>query len=289
MLKTLFSIITICIIAVFGLWIYESMTTKETSGNPYSEAIPSQMGEPDSSKYMFTERFPYTEEEILEKTGYGSKTGEGFNSSNMIAPIADFQINQPGEEQGTYIEGIPEEHTVKVELIERTKELEKMAKVKEVTYKEGEKGLVATLPEKRDQLYSLSAEMMNGNGEVIDTYVGIVYVTPEPEVNAEVSIDKTSYSPTDTMDFRITNFGPSRLSYGARFIIQSYENEAWETVEGPEAVVAMEYILLPKESTTHTVKLESYDLEKGKHQIIKRLGVSDTEVEEGLAAEFNIQ
>ncbi|MGR9048702.1 immunoglobulin-like domain-containing protein [Halobacillus faecis] len=289
MLKTLLSIITICTFAVFGLWIYESMTTKETSGNPYSDTIPSQMGEPDSSEYMFTERFPYTEEEIFEKTGYGPKTGEGFNSSNMIAPIADFQINHPGEEQGTYIEGIPEGHTVKVELIERTKELKKIDKVKEVTYEEGEKGLVTTLPNKRDQLYSLSAEMINRKGEVIDTYVGIVYVPPEPEVNAEVSIDKTSYSPTDTMDFRITNFGPSRLSYGARFIIQSYENEAWKTVEGPEAVVAMEYILLPKESTVHTVKLESYDLEKGKHRIIKRLGVSDTEVEEGLAATFIVE
>ncbi|REJ10295.1 hypothetical protein [Halobacillus trueperi] len=39
----------------------------------------------------------------------------------------------------------------------------------------------------------------------------------------------------------------------------------------------------------HTVKLESYDIEKGKHRIIKRLGVSNTEVEEGLTAEFNIQ
>lgn len=45
----------------------------------------------------------------------------------------------------------------------------------------------------------------------------------------------------------------------------------------------------PTDSRTYTIHLNSYELNEGKHRIIKRLSVMDTEKEEGLADEFTVE
>ncbi|WP_281974721.1 immunoglobulin-like domain-containing protein [Halobacillus litoralis] len=256
-----------------------------------SQKIPAQIGEQDKERFMYTERRPYTEEEVLQKTGYGPATGEGFKGI-MVSPISNFSIYQQGEEQGTYVEGVPEGKTVRVQLISRTKELEKISLIEEKIYEEGAKGLVVTLPEERNMLYSVSAEMLDETGEVIDTIAGIVYVPGKPEINAKLSLDKDVYSAEYILEYKVTNWGPRRLSYGARYTIQVYQNGERSIHPHHDEISAfpdLEYVVLPGNENKTSISLKDFEMEEGKYRVIKRIRITDGEVEFSLAAEFEVE
>ncbi|RWZ60629.1 hypothetical protein EQV77_04860 [Halobacillus fulvus] len=242
-----------------------------------SQSIPSEIGAP-NEKWSFTDHHPWEADEIYEKTEYDPFTGEYFKGLFINNP---FFMAEPNEKVGSF-ESFPVQ-TVRVQLVERNLELDKVRVVKEEVFTEGEK-LTFPLPEETDVLYSFSQEVLNDEGEVLDTDVVLYYVPPR-ELNGQVSIEEQT---AERLTLRIENWGPTWLFFGKEYFIQEKKNENWRTISNSRAMEDIGYSLSPGEVHRQPIHLDSWYLGQGTYRVVKPLEAMNTDLSVELAAEFTM-
>ncbi|MGI8314140.1 immunoglobulin-like domain-containing protein [Halobacillus mangrovi] len=252
-----------------------------TKSNSQTNEIPSQIGGPNSMMNI-PDQHEWTTEEINKKTGYEPYTKKFFKG---IYLTTTFHRVNPGENVGTN-ESFPDQK-IRVQLIERNRDLEMIEIVKEKIFTNGEK-LSVQLPEETDVLYTYSQEALGENNEVLDTDVSLFYVPPE-EFNARMYTENDVLEPDDTMNVKIENWGPTQLTFGAPYTIEKYQNGSWKNVSGNRAFEDIEYLAGPGENFTQEIKLESYNLDNGKYRVVKEFDASNTDIRKLLAVEFEIE
>jgi hypothetical protein len=246
--------------------------------------IPSQIGEPQNIEDNVLLQ-SWSDDELYKKTGYAKPTGKGFGGLMVAQPGTG--INKPGAEEGYYVEKIPEGRKVRLQLVERGPNLEKLKMVEEKLMLDG-KGLTVKLPEKENVIYTLSAEMLNEEGNVIDSVVHVLYV-PYQKMNAKLSLDKEVYEANDTMSLKLENWGPTSLFFGRPFFIERFENGTWKKVDF-DLFFTLEGLGLDEGRTfTQEINLDRMKLKPGKYRIVKEIEVTATNLKSELANEFQIK
>ena len=132
------------LVCVGGLTLYKGFIADKLQG------IPSQVGSPYDKPSIHDPR-QWSAKGVYEKTEYPMPTGKAFKGVFSGSNI--FNMGEPGEDVGSF-ESFPESK-VRVQLIERMDNLEKIKTIEEKTYSKGEK-LSMQLPDKTDVMYSYS-------------------------------------------------------------------------------------------------------------------------------------
>ncbi|MBH0229355.1 immunoglobulin-like domain-containing protein [Halobacillus yeomjeoni] len=250
-----------------------------SSGNTkmVSQVIPGKIGSP-NNELSFSDHRPWTSDEVYAKTEYEPFTGKYFKGLFINNP---FFMAEPKEDVGSF-EAFPEQK-VRVQLVERNRELEKLRIVREEIFTEGEK-LTVQLPEENGVLYSYSQEILGDEGEVLDTDVVMYYVPPR-ELNAQVSIEEQT---AEHLTLQVENWGPTWLFFGKDYFIQEYEDGNWKTITLTRSVEDIGYELSPGEVLMQQIHLEDWDLDKGKYRVVQPLKAKDTDIKKQLAAGFTV-
>lgn len=109
--------------------------------------------------------------------------------------------------------------------------------------------------------------------------VSIDNATTQNESNLEDFTMKTEKSvyplSTDKIRVYITNNTNKESSFGARYLLERFENNEWHTVNSNHEIVVKDYscLLGPKETNYDVIKLSDYrdDLTPGKYRIVKSI------------------
>ncbi len=150
--------------------------------------------------------------------------------------------------------------------------------------------LTAKLPEKQGEYYLLTAEIIGGKGEVLDTLLSKVYV-PLQGISADLTIDRKVYGPRDTVNFQVVNYGPTLLTFGRPFTVETLENGVW--TELPLGLMfTMELIMLePSDTLEQSLCLQDFKehFEEGRYRIIKQVSGEGTDIQQELSVEFEVE
>ncbi len=243
-----------------------------------TQSIPSEIGSP-NKETVFSDERPWTSEDIYEKTEYEPFTGKYFKGLFINNP---FFMVKPKEQVGSF-ETFPK-HKVRVQLVERNRELEKLRVVKEELFTKGEK-LTVQLPEETGVLYSYSQELLSDSEEVLDTDVVMYYVPPR-EMNAQVSIEEQT---ADLLNFKVENWGPTWLSFGKDYFIQEKKQDGnWKTIPLALSGADIGYELPPGKVHMQQIHLENWNLGQGVYRVVKPIKAKNTDISVQLAAEFTV-
>ncbi|WP_349409837.1 immunoglobulin-like domain-containing protein [Pseudalkalibacillus sp. SCS-8] len=240
-----------------------------------------QVGE-QNDKPSINDPLQWTKEDIYEKTGYEPFTGKAFKG--LFLHNTYFQAD-PGEEIGSY-EAFPNQK-VRVQLVERTMDLEKVKMIEEKILTNGEK-LWVKLPEKSGVFYTYSQELLDENNNVLDTDVVVVHV-PERELNAKMSIERAQYAPDDTLELTVENFGPTWISFGSGYTIEELKNGKWKEMRLDLVVTSNLYNVRPDEAQTLEINLEYLKLGQGIYRLTKEIQANHTDITYDLSVEFKIE
>ncbi|MGP4061115.1 immunoglobulin-like domain-containing protein [Halobacillus sp. H74] len=247
-----------------------------------SSGISYKIGEA-NDKVQPPDRDQWTAEDIYEQTEYEPYTGRFFKG--LFAHNTFFMV-EPGADVGSH-ESFPDEK-VRVQLVERERNLEKVEVVKEKIYEDGEK-LAVQIPSQTGALYTFSQEVLGKDDQVLDTDVVVYYVPPE-EINARMYVDKLKFAQDDTMEVHIENWGPTILEFGTPYNLQQYTSNRWNDVLGDDkAFPSIGYTLQSEETHTQKIDLSRLELSSGKYRVIKSFDAQNTEVEAVLSVEFEIE
>ena len=215
--------------------------------------------------------------------GYGISTGPvppGSEVSIFVTPDRKIELDNPLE-----ITAKLTHRDEKWNLLEKLKSSTVMVdSIKTYTV------LTAKLPENQGEYYILTAEIIGGKGEVLDTLMSKIYV-PLPGISAELTTDRKVYGPKDTVKFQVINHGPTILSFGRPFTVEALKNGVW--TELPlEMFFTMELIMLESGDTLEqTLCLQDFKehFKEGRYRIIKQVSGEGTDIQEKLSAEFEVR
>lgn len=245
----------------------------------------------------------WTKKEVLEKLGDPTHTGEsfeaylplGFRSSTPETVYAIF--SKPGAEQGVYIENFPVDKHFRVTLSQVDHHLKKIDEIAVKEYLNDTRNeqdiihklpirMAVFLPEKKDALYSLVTELIEENGEVSDSMLSLICV-PGDEINAVLTTDKKVYNLNETMTLKLTNYGPTWLSFGVMYLLEKEENGVWVPVNGDWVWTLEGYNATPENDFTQVIKLDQFG--PGKYRITKHVDVTEGDYGTALTDTFEIK
>ncbi|WP_394218294.1 immunoglobulin-like domain-containing protein [Halobacillus trueperi] len=255
-------------------------TSSSGAGGETSNDIPDHIGSPNSMDVPdFKE---WSTEEISEKSGYEPFTGEFFKG---IYLTTTFFMAEPGESVGTF-ESFPNQK-VRVQLVERNRNLKKVDMVKEEVFRNGEK-LTVELPKKKGAIYTYSQEALSENDEVLDTDVSLFYV-PREELNARMYVEEDSYGMDETIQVKVENWGPTQLTFGEGYSLEKQSMGGWRSINKYEAFEDIGYFLDPHETSVQDIDLEKQNVNPGTYRVVKTFDAAHTGITEQLAVEFNVE
>ncbi|KIL35052.1 hypothetical protein SD71_15430 [Cohnella kolymensis] len=248
----------------------------------------------------------WTKKEISEKTGYPLHSGEQFRRylppGFVYGPASSEETvyaaqSRPASEQGVYLQAFPVDKHIRVTLSEVDNSLRK---TDEITVKEylkdtrNEKDIIhkipirmaVFLPEKKDVLYTLVTELVEENGKVSDSIISIIYV-PGDEINASVSTDKEVYSWNETMNLKLTNNGPTWLSFGVMYLLEKEDNGVWTPINSDWVWTLEGYSVSPESDFSQAITLDM--LKPGKYRISKHVEITEGDYGVELSDTFEIK
>lgn len=95
------------------------------------------------------------------------------------------------------------------------------------------------------------------------------------ETPVKLSLDRTCYSPTDTLVLTITNNGNETITVGYPFELYREENGKWVEVKVDLMFIQSVVQLEPGKSWTQKVNLSKLKLSPGHYRIAKRASTQD--------------
>ncbi len=107
------------------------------------------------------------------------------------------------------------------------------------------------------------------------------------ETPVKISLDRTCYSPTDTLVLTITNNGNETITVGYPFELYREENGKWVEVKVDLMFIQSVVQLEPGKSWTQKVSLSKLNLSPGHYKIVKRASTQDRTFT--LSAEFCVE
>ncbi|ASJ09366.1 hypothetical protein A3L11_09040 [Thermococcus siculi] len=118
--------------------------------------------------------------------------------------------------------------------------------------------------------------------------------TPErPPANDFLKLDKTTYSPTDTMTITVTNNGNLNATTSYHFKLYRLEGGEWKEVPVNLVVIEIAVIIEPGKSWQQRVNLAQLNLEPGHYAIVKTLVFTDPVNQHAMGvegwAEFDVE
>ncbi len=215
--------------------------------------------------------------------GYGISTGTlqlGTEVSIQLTPDEEMNIDHPLE--------------IRAQLTSRDENwnLIKVIKSNTVYLSKNEIYTVITvnLSETQGEYYLLTAEVMGEKGEILDTLLAKINV-PLQEVSAELNIDRKVYGPRDTVRFQVTTHGPTMLTFGRPFAVETLINGIW--TELPLGLMfTLDLIMLePGDTFEQTLNLQDFKehFKEGSYRITKQVSGQGTDIQRELSVEFKIK
>ncbi|CAM3791092.1 immunoglobulin-like domain-containing protein [Alkalicoccus chagannorensis] len=203
----------------------------------------------------------------IRNTEYEEGMGDAFQDGFMGA----HGITHPDEEVEISGVTVPWEGSVRYRLTERTEELELVEVIEETTTTDD--SFAASLPEK-DTMYIISAETLDDEGNVTDTFAGSAAVPPQ-EANAELSVEENAGGYV----LQLENRGPTELFFGLQYHVEEAENGDWErTLDHAFEDIGL---TLPP-GDTYEQELDLDGVGSGEFRITKDFSVNGTDIEERL-------
>jgi hypothetical protein len=218
-----------------------------------------------------TETWVWEEADHLDPvldTEYEEGPGEAFQDDFTGA------YGETGPDEEVKIRGVtvPEDGSVRFQLTERNEKLELIEVIEEKTTTEDHFSTI--LPEK-NTLYVISAETLDPDGEVTDTFANKVAIPPQ-EANAELSVADEQGGPV----LRLENRGPTALFFGEQYLVEEAVDGSWETaLDQPFNDIGLS--LPPGETYEQELNLDG--IGSGEFRITKDFQVNGTEIDETLA------
>ena len=121
---------------------------------------------------------------------------------------------------------------------------------------------------------SLPEAKSRGNGS-IDLNETLGPIVPVENTSQLILLDKTVYSPNDTMIITITNNGNCNFTTGYAFKLYRLENGTWREVPVNMAFIEVAVVIEPGKSWEQRVNLVNLNLEPGHYRIEKTVVVTD--------------
>lgn len=226
---------------------------------------------------------------------FGSETlGYGIPSGTMLAGD-DFEILLFGHDPS----GVTVDRMMRIQLHELHEGYELGERVLEeevyVEVVDGTEEIYSNaLPEKEDISYVVSLEVLDQQGEVEDTLLGLIYV-PAPEVNARLVLDQDIFEYVDDEKEReevlvtltLENFGPTFLSFGEEFVIEKLVEDDWRVAPVGLSFKSIGVYLGIGDSYEQTYDVS--DLRRGTYRFVKTFYVDGLEEEQTVAVEFTVE
>ena len=103
----------------------------------------------------------------------------------------------------------------------------------------------------------------------------------------KVVLDRTVYSPDDTLTLKVTNGESVNATTGYAFTLYRLENGEWRELQLNLVFVEIAVIIKPGESWEQKVDLSRLNLEPGHYKIVKEVYIEGTKVKVG--TEFDIK
>ncbi|ADU28782.1 immunoglobulin-like domain-containing protein [Evansella cellulosilytica] len=263
--------------------------------------LPSSIGDIEKKVDMMDEQAipPFHSLEYLwDKTPFDEPTGKWFmhNGQGVLGYGLTTGTKKGGDEFAvTFIghkdEGEPMNRDVRIQLSELDGYDIKEVIVEEIVYIDtvgsNEQIFSGELPHKENVLYMLSAEILNENEEVEDSFISLIFV-PKPEMNAALQTDKSLYEQSDNdLTLILQNAGPTVLFYGTYYTIEKKVEDDWRVV--PLDMAFHDIGLYSKFGETYEQKVDISQLNAGQYRVIKDISVEGLDITQTLAAEFIIE
>ncbi|MCA0756916.1 hypothetical protein KP806_17800 [Paenibacillus sp. N4] len=248
--------------------------------------------------------------DVFEKIGHPFQSGDKLRALfpdqfQRNSPEITYAFHtEPSEDQGLYFQHFPTDKQIRTTLIEVDAQLNPHNTLSPNVHTlsadpRGNKDIVhkfpfrvdAVMPEKTDALYILLTELVEKDGSVSDSIVQIYYI-PGKVIHAEISTDKTVYTPGDELQLMITNLGPTNLTHnGKRYDLEKKNKDGWEllnerkpgtsmTLEGYSPITVGDY--------TQNIKLPD-DLKPGTYRIVKSVGADLADYGTELSVTFEVK
>jgi len=100
-------------------------------------------------------------------------------------------------------------------------------------------------------------------------------IVPVENTSQIILLDKSVYSPTDTMVISITNNGNANFTTGYDFKLYRLENGTWKEVPVNLAFIEVAVVIEPGKSWEQRVNLAHLNLKPGHYRIEKTVVVTD--------------
>ncbi|ASJ07252.1 immunoglobulin-like domain-containing protein [Thermococcus pacificus] len=113
----------------------------------------------------------------------------------------------------------------------------------------------------------------------------LTHTSPDSGLGTEtlLKLDKTVYSPNDTMLITITNKGDGNITTGYAFRLYRLENGTWNEVPVNLVFIEVAVVIEPGKSWEQKVNLADLKLDQGHYRIVKTVSVTDPVTKMALA------
>ena len=112
-------------------------------------------------------------------------------------------------------------------------------------------------------------------------------------IGSLLKLDKTVYSPNDTMIITITNNGNANITTGYAFRLYKLEKGMWKEIPVNLVFIEIAVVIEPGKSWEQRVNLADLNLEPGHYKIVKRISITDPLNKRAMAmevwAEFDVK
>ncbi|REE68078.1 hypothetical protein A8990_1387 [Paenibacillus taihuensis] len=209
--------------------------------------------------------------EVHEKTGFPQFSGKllvkyGFYShqdGSKELPAADLVLG---------INRLPEGIKTQIRLteLEPYPSLKPMQEISNETF-DNPHGMRVNFPERRNAMYALRVDLLNAAGETVDGKV-TVYAFAADEINARMEADRKTYKPSDSLNLKLTNWGPTSLSYGSAFGVQKWDSGEWKRLNGGQTFTMEIRGLNLGGENVEKIPLQWLSLDAGHYRIVRTFG-----------------
>lgn len=190
------------------------------------------------------------------------------NRSRESYYLRSHRVYRPGDQIEIDADSLPRDGRYEVKLMKFNRTDKLFETIIEKTVNRNDPDFIVEIPEGENVTYYLEQIALNTKNEVLKQEFQRLFV-PYNEVNAKIELDKTLYSPGDTMKVTLKNLGTVELSTGYGVHFEKWDGERWNPYDFEQIVDAILIILRTDQSFSQDVLLEGF--ETGTYRVLVEL------------------
>lgn len=221
--------------------------------------IPQQLKQVDKEK--LDSAIPYMSKsylDLLDSVFFAGENAEDYYRESH-------RVYQPGEEIVIDADSLPRDGRYEVSFMKFNQDEKTFETLLKETVNRNDDDLHIRIPDEENSAYYVREIALNTKNEILKREYQRIFVLFN-EVNARIDLDRTYYSPGDTMKVTLKNLGTVELDTGYGVILEKLDGERWEPYPLNRDVPAILITLRTGQTFSQDVSLKG--LEKGTYRII---------------------